>query len=101
MSFPFYKEEEMGWDWGPGQLVSEGTTFLRTSLDLWLLFGTLDFLVLPTPPTPLSLTPPEVPMVSLQTRSDKPVEDENNSLTFINIQYWIWKGLNLDTRHWG
>lgn len=52
MSFPFYKEEEMGWDCGPGQLVSEGTTFLRTSLDLWLLFGTLDFLVLPTPPTP-------------------------------------------------
>lgn len=34
-------------------------------------------------------------------RSDKPVEDENNKLTFITIRCWIWKGLRLDTSWWG
>lgn len=68
--------------------VSEVPAFSRTSWDLLLLSGALDFLVFPSPllhPPP----PVEVEMVSLQPRSDKPVEDENNRLTFINSQYWI------------
>lgn len=87
------------WSW---HVVSEDAAFLRQSEeDLLLLFGALVFLVFSPPLLHPHPAPPDVEMVSLQMRSEKPVEDENNRLTFINIKYWIWKGLNSDTSSWG